>query len=487
MFMRPSPVLDTRVVYCGDCLEQLKKLPDRSIDLVYIDPPFNSNRRYEAFWGEEREERAFEDRHASTQAYIDYMRPRCEQLARVLKKDGSFFYHCDWHASHYVKVMLDQILGEGNFRNEIIWQRTTGRKSERQFPRIHDSIYFYTGGGNNWTWHPPKNVQTADTVKGHDLLKKEGSIFRLSDFSGGGSGPARKFGERGEIEPPKGRHWMFDQAGVDSLLREGRIYFSRGGMPRLMTKLEDLPGIDIGDVWTDIQPLNSSAAERVGYPTQKPMSLLERIISASSNKGDVVLDAFCGCGTAVTAAEKLGRQWIGIDVSPTACRVMAKRLRYECNLPMNEKRWKKGQGFIIEDLPKSEELLRDMPPFEFESWAVLALSGTPNVSKVRDMGIDGKIYPKRSAKDSVTQTQLDFMDIWYPVQVKQQDRVGRPEIDKLEAAMERTRREKGVFVAFSFSHDAKEEAHRYFTRTGKVISLITVRDILDGHLHEKLA
>ena len=121
---KPSSLLDTRVIYCGDNLDQLRKLPDACVDLIYIDPPFNSNRNYEVFWGETKEKRSFEDRHESTQAYIEFMRPRCVELARVLKKTGSFYYHCDWHASHYVKVMLDRIFGENNFRNEIIWKRS---------------------------------------------------------------------------------------------------------------------------------------------------------------------------------------------------------------------------------------------------------------------------------------------------------------------------------------------------------------------------
>src|SRR6267142_2644289 len=145
---KPSALLDTRVIYCGDCLEQLKNLPDACIDLIYIDPPFNSNRNYEVFWGETKEKRAFEDRHASTQAYIDYMRPRCVELARVLKKTGSFYYHCDWHASHYVKVMLDQILGENNFQAEIVWKRRVGMSSavheSKRFGICTDYIQVYT-------------------------------------------------------------------------------------------------------------------------------------------------------------------------------------------------------------------------------------------------------------------------------------------------------------------------------------------------------
>ena len=147
---KPSSLVDTRVIWCGDCLEQLKKLPDACVDLIYIDPPFNSNRNYEVFWGETKEKRAFEDRHASTQAYIEFMRPRCVELQRVLKKTGSFYYHCDWHASHYVKVMLDQIFGENSFINEVVWKRQTSHNDAKQgskhFGRLHDVLLLYCGG-----------------------------------------------------------------------------------------------------------------------------------------------------------------------------------------------------------------------------------------------------------------------------------------------------------------------------------------------------
>jgi DNA modification methylase len=154
---KPSSLVDTRVVWCGDCLEQLRRLPDACVDLVYIDPPFNSNRNYEVFWGETKERRAFEDRHASTAAYLDYMRPRCVELHRVLKPTGSFYYHCDWHASHYVKVMLDQVFGEEQFQNEIVWKRSHAHSDTKQgmsrYGNITDSIFFYmTGSG--WTFNP---------------------------------------------------------------------------------------------------------------------------------------------------------------------------------------------------------------------------------------------------------------------------------------------------------------------------------------------
>jgi len=194
---KPSSLLDTRVIYCGDNLEQLPKLPDACIDLIYIDPPFNSNRNYEVFWGETKEKRAFDDRHESTKAYIDYMRPRCVQLARVLKKTGTFYYHCDWHASHYVKVMLDQIFGENNFCNEIIWRRTTAKtQSYNLFPNNHDSLFFYGGGGER-TFHRQFTPLSEERIAKHygHVDEKTGRRYSLSDLTGEG---IRK-GETGKV------------------------------------------------------------------------------------------------------------------------------------------------------------------------------------------------------------------------------------------------------------------------------------------------
>src|SRR6266481_2564340 len=164
---RPSSLVDTRIVFCGDCLEQLRQLPDNCIDLCYIDPPFNSNRNYEVFWGETKERRSFEDRHESTQAYIEFMRPRCVELSRVLKKTGSFYYHCDWHASHYVKQMLDQIFGENNFINEIIWKRQSAHNDAKQgskhLGRVHDTIFFYSGS-EEYTFHHAYTAYDEDYV-----------------------------------------------------------------------------------------------------------------------------------------------------------------------------------------------------------------------------------------------------------------------------------------------------------------------------------
>ncbi len=498
---KPSSLVDTRVIYCGDNLEQLKKLPDECVDLIYIDPPFNSNRNYEVFWGETKEKRAFDDRHASTQAYIEFMRPRCVEMHRVLKKTGSFYYHCDWHASHYVKIMLDQIFGENQFQSEIIWKRTSAHSSAKRYGPIHDSIFFYTKG-NQWTWN--QQYQPYDesyTEQNYSNVDSDGRKWKSTDLTGDGI----RNGEsgqpwRGIDVTSKGRHWAVPkdiamalsngttQEKLDALDTAGLIYWPKkeGGMPRLKQYAEDMSGIPLQTLWMDIAPISAHAVERLGYPTQKPLALLDRIIKVSSNPNDIVLDAFCGCGTAIVSAENLGRQWIGIDVSPTACRVMAKRLRDVCKIKEDEKLWRIGRGFIVRDLPRSEKQLREIPPFEFENWAVIALGGIPNKAQVGDMGIDGRIYPV-SAMPKKDKGELGFMDVWYPIQVKQKDKVGRPDIDSFEAAMMREDRTKGFFVSFDFSSDAMSEIQAFFKKTGKTIIALTVKDILDEQIAYKLA
>ena len=493
---KPSALVDTRVIYCGENLDQLKKFPDGCVDLIYIDPPFNSNRNYEVFWGETKEKRAFEDRHASTQAYIDFMRPRCEQLHRVLKKTGSFYYHCDWHASHYVKIMLDQIFGENQFENEIVWKRTSAHADTHGFGHIHDIVFRYSNGGK-----PTFNVELKEYSQSYldgyfkytDEYVDTRGKFRINDLTGSGL----RNGETGKlwrgIDPSKigkGRHWMRPPEELEELASEGRIYFPpSGGVPSLKRYVNEIKGQPVDSIWDDIPSLStfsSAAKEALGYPTQKPLALLDRIIKASSNPNDIVLDAFCGCGTALVAAENLGRQWIGIDISPTACRVMAKRLRDVCKMKEDENLWRIGRGFIVRDLPWTEEQLHKIPPFEFENWAVIAIGGIPNKAQVGDMGIDGRIYPV-SATPKKKAGDLDFMDVWYPIQVKQKEKVGRPDIDAFEAVMMREDRSKGFFVSFDYSQDAMSEIQAFFKKTGKSIIALTVKDILDEQIAYKLA
>ncbi len=375
----------TKIIYCGDNLVQLATLPNASVDLIYIDPPFNSNRNYEVFWGETKEKRAFEDRHESTKAYIEFMRPRCVELARVLSKTGSFYYHCDWHASHYVKVMLDQIVGENNFQNEIVWKRSTAHSDARQgskhYGRLHDVLLFYTGHPKKYTWVQQYTALDPEYMRSHyRQVDERGRRYMWDNITGPGG--AAKGNPFYEVLGVKG-FWRYSKERMEQLIEEGKVAIPpKGKTPRLKRYLEDSKGVPLQSVWDDLSPVNSQAKESLGYPTQKPLALLDRIIKTSSNPGDLVLDAFCGCGTALVAAEFLNRQWIGIDVSPTACRVMAQRLQDVCKL-------REGKDFVVRDLPRSEKQLREMPPFEFENWAVIALGGIPNKAQVGDMGIDG--------------------------------------------------------------------------------------------------
>jgi DNA modification methylase len=325
--------VDSEVVYCGDNLDQLAKLPDACVDLVYIDPPFNSSRNYEVFWTneEKREKRAFEDRFASTEAYIEFMRPRCVELARVLKPTGTLYYHCDWHASHYVKVMLDQIFGAGGLINEIVWKRQSSHNDAKQgskhLGRVHDTIFSYCKTDDYFFKHlyRPYDPEYIANFYRHEE-PETGRRYRLGDLTGPGG--AAKGNPEYEFLGVT-RFWRYSKERMQELYVEGRIVQTKAGnVPQYKRYLDDGKGVPLGTVWDDIGLVQGTAGghgngERVGFPTQKPLKLLERIIAISSKPGDIVLDAFCGCGTALVAAQNSHRRWIGIDISPTACRVMA--------------------------------------------------------------------------------------------------------------------------------------------------------------------
>ena len=434
--------LKTQSIYCGDCLKMLKDIPNESVDLIYLDPPFNSNRNYEVFWGDVQEKRSFDDRHGDADAYITYMRPRVLELYRVLKKTGSFYYHCDWHASHYVKIMLDQIFSFNNFMNEIVWHYKRWPIKQNAFQRMHDVIFFYQ--------KKETKERAFNTILGE---RAKSTLKRWKD------------------KKIVARH---DEAG-------NRI-------PSI-SEVDASEGVPIDDVW-DIPIIAPSAKERLGYPTQKPLALLERIINASSNKSDVVLDPFCGCGTTLVAAHKHGRKWLGIDISPTACRVMSQRLYDLFKL-------REGKDFYVEDLPKTEEELRALPHFEFQNWAVIALgqltntTGIPNVIKTGDFGIDGRLYPvevEKKKKEHIKLHEKELfgeIDKYYPVQVKQIDKAGRPDIDNFVSAIRRDGRDKGYFVAFGYSKDAVKEVKRLW-KIGEVdINLIEVSSLLKAESMKK--
>jgi DNA modification methylase len=479
--------LETNVIYCGDCLKKLKDIPDESVDLIYIDPPFSSNRNYVAFW-EEQERRHFEDRFENVQAYLEYMKPRLIELYRVLKQTGSFYYHCDWHASHYIKVLLDSdlLFGYSNFKNEIVWRRSQTRSSiSKIFKRSHDIILLYAKSSDYRFQMQYKDLSDA-SKKLYEKFDDKG-YYQLVPLIVSGT----RNGETGQIwkgiDPNKcgqsGSHWVTKPSNLDEYERQGLVVWPAkiGGLPRLKYYLGDNKGVPLTDLWDDIDLIQSSSDEALGYPTQKPIALLKRIIDTSSLEGEIVLDAFCGCGTALEEAQSAKRKWIGIDISPTACRVVAKRL--EDNLGIKE-----GEDFTIKGLPMTVNELREYPAFEFQNWVINALGGVPNKIRVRDMGIDGKLYPIEDFKKEKKQG-LDLfgeIDRYIPIQVKRTDQIGRPEIDSFETAMKRDKRDKGIVIGFDFSKDALKEIRRIEREEGILIEPKIVSQIVEDQLDKSL-
>lgn len=379
-------------------MDVMSKLPEESIDLIYIDPPFFSNMNYEIIWGDGAERRAFEDRwKGGINVYADWMEERLREMRRLLKPTGSIYVHLDWHAVHYVKQRMDGIFGYNSLQNDIIWYYRGGGVSKRRFGRRHDHILFYTKG-DKWYFNPD------------DLREPyaEATVERFKHYIGNVRGG--------------------QDFGMQTLHPEG--------------KYPD-------DVW-EMQPIAPSAKERLGYPTQKPERLLERIILASSKPGDIVADFFCGCGTTLVVAHRLGRKWIGCDVSPTACRIMADRMR------------KVGATDItIEGLPVTAEELKELKPFEFQNYIINSIHGTHSKTKAADYGIDGYTFFEHN-----------------PVQVKQSEHVGRPDVQKFSSAIRKERKNKGLMVAFSFSKFTYEEAARLKHQEGIEIELKTVAELL---------
>jgi DNA modification methylase len=387
--------------------------------------------------------------------------------------------------------MLDQIFGENQFVNEIIWKRQSAHSDAKQgskhLGRVHDSIFLYSKS-DDYTFNHLYRPYDEDYIEKFykHVESNSGRRYSLGDITAPGGAAPSKGNPYYEFLGVK-RWWRFSKERMQELYEQGRIVQTKpGAVPREKRYLDEGKGVPLGTVWDDIGPVQG-AGESLGYPTQKPVKLLERILEISSDKNDVVLDAFCGCGTALVAAQKLKRQWIGIDISPTACRVMAKRLKKDCGLKEDETLWKIGRGFVVRDLPKTEEELRKYPPFEFENWAVVALGGIPNKAQVGDFGIDGRIYPVGAmpAQRARETGEMAFMDVWYPVQVKQRDKVGRPDIDAFEAVMMREDRKLGYFVGFDFSGDALFEIDRFRRKEGREIKPFTVREILDEEIGQE--
>ncbi|MCY3908382.1 MAG: DNA methyltransferase [Anaerolineaceae bacterium] len=370
-----------RSIFTGDNLDVMRGMNSDSVDLIYLDPPFNSNRIYSAPVGSEAAAAAFKDawtmndvkveEHGEVaernpamyvvidaagqahgkamKAYLTMMGARLLEMQRVLKSTGSIYLHCDPTAGHYLKVLMDSVFGQDNFRNEIVWKRTSTHSDAKRWARVNDYILYYVGG-EDATWsvvYAPYDKAYVARHYRHDDGDDRGP-YRLDNISSPNPRENLMYEYRG-YQPPK-NGWRYSLETMKQLDAEGRIWYPASKQGRLALKryLNEMPGRSLDANWADINPLGSQAKERVGYPTQKPLALLERIIKAGSEAGDVVFDPFCGCGTACIAAERLERQWLGIDLSARAAELVLIRAERDIGalFPLHHR----------EDIPKRTDL-----------------------------------------------------------------------------------------------------------------------------------
>jgi DNA modification methylase len=504
-------------LYFGDNLHVLRDhLATESVDLIYLDPPFNSKRDYNLLFkspkGHESEAQitAFEDSwhwggqaerefdelvHAPNtavsemmqalrrflgendmMAYLTMMANRLLELQRVLKPTGSLYLHCDPTASHFLKMVLDGVFDKCNFQSEIIWKRTSAHSNATEkYAAVHDVILFYSKSTDP-TWNRLYEAYDPDYVTEHFVHKDpDGRLFRRVDLVNPAFRPNLVYEYKGYKPHPNG--WKVTKEKMEQLDREGRLFFpAKGTEGRIRRKLylDESLGTPVSDVWTDIGPIHASTAERLGYPTQKPLSLLERIISASSNEGDVVLDPFCGCGTAVHAAQKLNRNWIGIDITHLAISLIEKRLKDAFGAKCQ---------FEVHGTPKDLDAARDLATrdkYQFQWWAVSLVDAQPFQGKKKgaDGGIDGLKFfhdvDKAGARKIV-------------VSVKGGGNLKADDIRSLMAVREREGAEIALFISLEtptkgMIADAAS-AGFYESATGKKfprVQLLTIEGLLSG-------
>lgn len=429
------------LLYYGDNLDVLRRhVKDESVDLVYLDPPFNSNATYNVLFAEQSGERAaaqikaFEDTwrwdqeaarqyeevvetggqvsrvlqafrtilgESNMMAYLAMMAPRLVELRRVLKPTGSIYLHCDPTASHYLKLLMDAVFGPQNFLNEIIWKRTTAHSSAKRYAPIHDTLLYY-GCSRKPTWNEPRQPYEQEYLDHYYKYDDgDGRLYWRADLCAAGtrnglSGQAW----RGFDVAAKGMHWKFTVERLDELDAEGRIYWPKGGQgwPQYKRYRDELKGKALPDIWTDVDRINPVGGERLGYPTQKPEALLERIVEASSNPDDLILDPFCGCGTTIAACQKLDRRWIGIDITHLAITLIKSRIRDQFGPEAVPKVI--GEPVSVPDA----EALAAYDPYQFQWWALGLVGARPvEQKKGADKGIDGRLYFHDEAKGKTKQ------------------------------------------------------------------------------------
>ena len=397
----------------------------------------------------------------------------------MLKPTGSIYLHCDPTASHYLKLLMDAVFGSPNFKNELIWKRTSAHsdvaQGARHMGRIHDTILRYSKGPTpTWnTVYVPYDQEYINSVFRYS--DEAGRRFQTQPLHAAKAGGDTRYEWKGKLPPP-GRYWAFSRKNMERLDAEGRIAYSSTGTPRYKIYLDESPGKPLQDIWDDIAAVHVKPKERLGYPTQKPESLLERIIRASSNEGDVVLDPFCGCGTAVVAAHKLERQWLGIDITHLAVALMKNRLKTAFDLDA-------GQDYEVVGEPQDEGSARalwEQDPYQFQFWAVSLLEAQPQSEQRRgaDRGVDGMLY----FIDGQRRTPQKVV-----IQVKG-GRVSSPQVRDLAGVVEREKAAIGLFISLEPpTRDMRQEAAAagfyhsdLWARDFPKLQLRTVGEMLSG-------
>ena len=474
--------MHTNQLYYGDNLDILRThIPDESVDLIYIDPPFNSNQAYNVIFSEadgsssQAQIQAFEDTwrwgetteqayheligtappllvetiksfrgfltETNLMAYLVMMALRLVELHRVLKPTGSFYLHCDPTASHYLKIILDQIFGVENFRNEIVWERTNAHNMKaRYYSKIHDLLLFYTKG-DSYTWNK-QYTEYSDTQLSRYKTDENGRLYTGRDLTMSTVMDNRNFEWKG-AQPPAHRSWGASLEQLEEWYAAGRILLKKDGTPRLdglKVYLDELPGKQISSIWNDISRIGNTSKERLGYPTQKPLALLERIIKTSSNEGDVVLDAFAGCGTTIEEAATLNRQWIGIDITHLAIALLKYRLADAFGDDVK---------YEIIGEPKDAESAKALAVqdrYQFQWWALSLIRARPYQGKKKgaDEGVDGVIYYEDVDPDNPKKTLTQKI----VVQVKS-GKVSVKDIRELKSVVEAQDAVIGVFITLN--------------------------------------
>ena len=527
--------MPANTLYYGDNLDVLRRyIADESVDLVYLDPPFNSNATYNVLFAEHSGEKAasqikaFEDTwtwdeeaarsyfetvqaggevgnaleafytllgDSNMMAYLAMMAPRLVELRRVLKPTGSIYLHCDPTASHYLKLLMDAVFGPLNFRNDITWKRAdTHNDARRKFPDVSDTLLMYGKTSTHkfnvqYGAYPEKTLRDWYTW----LELRDGSVRRMTkeeretqripegarrfntdNLSSPSPRPNLTFDYKGYKPHPNG--WRVTLEGMEKLDRQGRLLFPSTSSGRIMYKryLDEQPGVVVGNVWTDISQLRGADAERLGYPTQKPEALLERIITASSNEGDVVLDPFCGCGTAIAVAHRLKRRWVGIDITHLAVNLMKHRLLNRFGESVKDEYDVVGEPTDVEG---ARQLAHD-DPYQFQLWALGLVGARPTeMKKGADKGIDGRLPFHEGKPTDVKHIILS---------VKAGTHIGRHFVHELRGVVEREKAAIGVLITMEPpTRPMREEAasagfYQSPWGTHPRIQLFTVAALLDG-------